>query len=196
LEPVRERIWDPALRSFHWLLAAAVTTSWVLGEFGPDVMTFHFWSGYVIIGLLTFRLIWGLAGPRSARFASFVAGPGRTLGYVRRFVSAEPSHWPGHSPLGGWAVVAILVLLAAQVTTGLLADPEDYVNVGPLAHLVDADANRMASAWHDVIAKTILAFVVLHLAVMLWYRLRKGEDLVGPMLHGWKPVRGPDREKS
>ena len=187
-KPREERIWDPALRIFHWVLAAAVLTSWGLGEYGPNIMTLHFWCGYLIIALLVFRLVWGVVGPRPARFASFVAGPVTTIRYLGHFLSAKPSHWPGHSPMGGWAVVAILCLLAAQVTTGLLADPEDFVNVGPLAHLVDAAGNRQASAWHEIGASLILGFVVVHLAVMAWYRLRKGEDLIKPMLTGRKLV--------
>ena len=75
-EPRQEKIWDPATRLFHWALVVAFTTSFLMGEFGPNIMTIHFWSGYVIIGLLCFRLVWGVLGPRPARFSSFVRGPG------------------------------------------------------------------------------------------------------------------------
>jgi len=68
------QIWDPALRAFHWLLVLAVTGGWLLGHFGPLKMTLHFWAGYTVAALLVFRLIWGLIGPRNARFVTFIKG--------------------------------------------------------------------------------------------------------------------------
>ena len=191
-EATEVRVWDPLLRLFHWLLAAAVTTSFFLGEFGPNIMTLHFWCGYLVIGLLVFRIVWGFVGPRPARFASFVPGPRGVLTYAGTIFSRKPSHWPGHNPLGALSVIAMLTLLAAQVTTGLFADPEDFVNVGPLAHHVDAAMNRKASVWHERIAWTLVALVVLHVAVICWYRFWKREDLIGPMIHGRKWVRRRD----
>ena len=196
-EPRQEKIWDPATRLFHWALVVAFTTSFVMGEFGPAIMTIHFWSGYVIIGLLCFRLVWGVFGPRPARFTSFVRGPRVILGYLGHAGARQPSHWPGHNPIGALSVLAMLALLAAQVTTGMLADPEDFVNVGPLAHLVDEAMNRKASVWHERIAYALLVLVVLHILVMLFYRFWKGEDLIGPMIHGRKWVRRDgDRPKT
>lgn len=58
-----KRIWDPLLRSFHWLFAGAVILAWGLGQWGPAIMTLHYYVGYLVIGLLVFRLIWGLVGP-------------------------------------------------------------------------------------------------------------------------------------
>ena len=187
-EPRQEKIWDIGTRLFHWCLVIAFTTSFLMGEFGPNIMTIHFWSGYVIIGLVVFRLIWGVVGPRPARFSSFVRGPGAVLAYARHAGQRRPSYWPGHNPLGALSVIALLALLAAQVTTGLLADPEDYVNVGPLAHMVDSATNRKASVWHERIAYTLLALVAVHVAVILFYRFWKREDLIGPMIHGRKWV--------
>lgn len=190
--PVERRIWDPLLRIFHWALVAAFATSFVLGEFGPNIMTLHFWSGYVICGLLTFRLIWGLFGPKHARFTDFIAGPGQVARYMRHLPERSPSYWPGHNPLGGLAVVALLMLLVAQVTTGLLADPEDFINQGPLAHLVPADINRKASAWHETIGLVLLGLIALHVAVIVFYRIWKREDLIRPMITGRKKVRPRD----
>lgn len=183
------KVWDPALRLFHWLLVLAFATSYLLGEFGPNIMTWHFWSGYVICGLLAFRLIWGLIGPRPARFASFVTGPGKALSYAKSLPSRRPSHWPGHNPLGGWSVVAMLALLLGQVLTGLVADPEDYINTGPLAGYFPAWVNRTGSALHETISSLLLILILLHVGVILFYKYWKREDLIGPMLHGRKWVR-------
>ncbi len=185
----RVRLWDPALRVFHWALTALFAASWLLGEFGPPIMTLHFWSGYAICALLAFRFLWGLVGPRPARFASFVRGPAAVARYAGGVAARKPSHWPGHNPLGGWAVAAMLLLLVAQVGTGLLSDPEDYINVGPVAGLVSDDLNRAATAWHHRIGDVLIGLVGLHVAAIAFYRLWKREDLIRPMIDGWKTVR-------
>lgn len=186
--PREVRLWDVGTRGFHWALVICFTASWILGEFGPSIMTLHFYSGYAICALLAFRLVWGVVGPRPARFASFVAGPGRVLTYMATIGRRAPSHWPGHNPLGGISVVALLVLLVAQVATGLVSDPEDYINVGPLAEWVPIGIRRSATAWHETIAWALLGLVALHVAVIAFYRVWKGEDLIGPMIHGRKKV--------
>jgi cytochrome b len=152
-------------------------------------MTLHFWSGYVIAGLLVFRLIWGLIGPQPARFASFLRPPGEVLRYAVHVWRREPSHWHGHNPMGGWWVAACLIVLVLQVLTGLIADPEDFVNVGPWASYVSAGMNRWATAMHDTLSGVLLALVGLHIAAVVFYRLWKREDLVRPMIHGKKKVR-------
>lgn len=185
----RVRIWDPALRAFHWLLAVLVIANWLLGKFGPNIMTLHFWLGYSIVALLAFRLIWGIIGPESARFSSLFHHPRSVTGYLRDMVKREPSHWPGHNPLGALAVIAMLLVLIWQVGTGLIADPDDFVNVGPLADKVGSDVATKADAWHALGADLILIFVLMHIAAILFYRIWKNEDLIRPMLTGWKWVR-------
>lgn len=191
--PLREvTLWDPWLRLFHWALAFFVIAAWCLGQFGPSRMVLHFWCGYVVAGLLLFRLIWGFVGPAPARFAQFLRGPGAIGGYLRGLFLRQPSHWPGHNPLGALSVIAMLAVLAAQVTSGLISDPDDYVNVGPLASWVDSTTRSRAVGWHGIGANLVLILVLLHVAVILFYRVWKREDLVRPMLTGRKQVRGGD----
>lgn len=189
-DPAREQmIWDPLLRGFHWSLALFVTAAWLLGKFGPASMVLHFWCGYVVTGLLAFRLLWGFVGPETARFSHFLRGPGSIADYMRSFFLREPSNWPGHNPLGGLSVIAMLAVLAAQVSSGLISDPDDFINVGPLASYVSAATRTKAVGWHDLGANLVLILVGLHLATILYYRLWKREDLVRPMLTGRKQVR-------
>lgn len=185
----KRRVWDPLLRGFHWLLAALVILAWCLGKFGPIKMTLHFWCGYTIAGLLIFRLIWGFVGPEPARFSSLLHGPGATFTYLRRMFLRQPSYWPGHNPLGALSVIAMIAVLAAQVTSGLISDPDDFINVGPLASYVSSATRTRAVGAHTVGATAILILVVLHVAVILFYRFWKREDLIHPMVTGWKWVR-------
>lgn len=198
-EIVELPVWDPALRAYHWLLAFCVTGAWLLGKLGPSLglvkMTLHFWFGYMVIALLVFRLVWGLAGPRPARFAHFVRGPGAVLSYAGAMFRREPSYWFGHNPLGALSVLAMLAALCAQVATGLIADPEDFINTGPLAAQVSTAASRKAAGAHAAMSSIIALLVVLHVAVILFYRFWKREDLVRPMLHGRKLVRLRERDR-
>ncbi|MFN3614503.1 MAG: cytochrome b/b6 domain-containing protein [Rubrimonas sp.] len=185
----RIRLWDPALRVCHWALAAAVAAGWVLGKWGPGIMTWHFYVGYLVAGLLAFRLTWGLAGPRSARFGSFLRGPREVAAYAATLPRRQPSRWRGHNPLGGWASALLLALLAAQVGTGLVADADDYLNRGPFAGAVSRQTALAAAGWHVTLSRVVLAMVALHLAAIAFYAVWKRENLVRPMLDGWKIVR-------
>ncbi|MDT8857304.1 cytochrome b/b6 domain-containing protein [Paracoccaceae bacterium Fryx2] len=183
------RLWDPFLRLFHWALLVAVVAAWGLGKFGPNVMTLHFWLGYAVAGLLAFRVVWGLIGPPSARFGSLFYRPATMLGYLRKLARRSPSHWRGHNPLGGLFVAALLLVLLAQVATGLFADPEDYMNAGPLAGYAGIDMARTALAWHGLLGTVLLIMVGVHVAAIVGYKVWKHEDLIRPMITGRKRVR-------
>lgn len=185
----RVRIWDRGLRLFHWALVICVVTGWVLGRFGPSIMTLHFYFGYAVIGLVVFRLIWGLVGPLPARFVHFIYGPASTLRYLRGIRARKPSYWPGHNPVGALSVFALLAILIFQTTTGLFSDPDDYINVGPLADTVDSSTAQFMNRLHYRGSLAILALVGLHLGAIAFYKLWKREDLVRPMITGWKLVK-------
>ncbi|MCW8843195.1 MAG: cytochrome b/b6 domain-containing protein [Rhodobacteraceae bacterium] len=184
-----EKTWDIGTRLFHWALVICVGAAWGLGKFGPNIMTLHFYFGYAVIALLVFRVVWGLVGPAPVRFASFLYGPRTTLRYLSTLGQRKPSYWPGHNPVGALSVFAILAVLIMQVSTGLFADPDDYINVGPFADLVSSKANRTATFLHNRIALAILILVILHIAAIVFYKRFKGEDLITPMFTGWKKVR-------
>ncbi|TKW63615.1 MAG: cytochrome B [Paracoccus denitrificans] len=183
------KLWDPLLRGFHWILAFLVVAAWLLGNYGPDSMKLHFWCGYAVAFLLAFRLIWGFVGPAPARFASFLRGPKAIGDYVGHMFLRQPSHWPGHNPLGALSVIAMLAALVAQVLSGMMSESENFVDVGPLAGYVSSSTRETAMDYHEFGANLILVLVLLHVAVILFYRVWKREDLVGPMIHGQKRVR-------
>jgi len=183
------KVWDPVVRSFHWLLVLAFAGAWGLGEWGPNQMTWHFYFGYVIVGLVGVRLIWGFVGTRNARFSSFLFGPGKVVAYLRHLPSREPSNWIGHNPMGGWSVFLILGLLIAQVATGLMSDPKDYINVGPLAQYVPDSLSDLSVKLHNIISTLLLIVVGVHVAAILFYKRWKGENLVAPMITGKKVIK-------
>ncbi|MFW5911056.1 MAG: cytochrome b/b6 domain-containing protein [Thiohalospira sp.] len=179
----RVKVWDLPVRLFHWLLVAAFALSWYSGEQGLEWVDVHVWSGYTIITLVGFRLLWGLAGSETARFSNFLHGPRQVLAYLRGWLRGE-GHTLGHNPAGGWMVLVMLVLLLAQGITGLFATDDIFFD-GPLGGWVGSDIQGWLTGWHKANFDVLLALIALHLLAILAYRLR-GEDLVRPMISGYK----------
>lgn len=178
-------MWDLPLRLFHWLLVATLAGSWLTQELGVQYMDWHIRLGYLAIGLVVFRLLWGFLGPRHARFSSFLHSPGAALHYARSWASGTVPVWAGHNPLGAWAVCAMLLLTAVQGASGLF-NSDDILWSGPWhAAVPTAFADRMS--WlHDFNFKLLLGLAGLHLAAIAAYWLRLRIDLVTAMITGRK----------
>ncbi|MYL97275.1 Ni/Fe-hydrogenase 1 b-type cytochrome subunit [Novosphingobium sp. FGD1] len=199
--PATARIWDPTIRLFHWLLVALLAFSWWSGE--QHDMERHRLSGYAILTLLVFRLFWGFAGPRTARFASFVRGPRAVFAYVRELGSRKGHAADGHNPLGGWSVVALLAAIALMVGAGLFASDVDGIESGPLATYVSFEQSEAAASLHEAVFNVLLALTAVHILAVLFYLVWKRQNLVRPMLTGrrlaeegetvadlgWSPIR-------
>lgn len=179
---VRIAVWDLPLRLFHWLLVASVSAAIVTGQLGGNWMVWHGRAGLAIIGLLVFRLLWGVVGSRHARFASFVPGPRTLQAYLRR-------QWQGvgHNPLGALSVLAMLGVLAVQAVLGLWAN-DDIAYTGPLAERISTELSSRLTHWHHLIADGLLFLLGAHLLAIVLHRLLKRDNLVGPMLTGHKEV--------
>ncbi len=178
------RIWDLPTRIFHWVLAASVVALVVTAKIGGNAMEWHLRLGHGVLALLVFRIIWGLIGGRWSRFAAFVYSPMRVLRYVRG--TPHPQDSIGHSPLGALSVFALLAVLVAQVSTGLLSDDE-IAFAGPLTRFVSNAWVGQATWYHKEVGQyLVLGLVGLHVLAILFYTLARKQRLVGPMLHGDK----------
>ena len=191
--PVGERVvrvWDLPTRLFHWALVVALIAQVITGKIGGAAMTWHFRIGYCIFALIVFRLVWGFVGGHWSRFASFIYGPARVLRYLRNRHAAGDLFHVGHNPLGSASVFAMLAILIVQVATGLIGDDE-IANVGPLNRFVSTATGLAATAWHKGAGfGIILVLVVLHILAIVFYRVRKKQDLIGPMFSGDKRLPG------
>lgn len=180
--PATTRIWDPTIRLFHWLLVALLAFSWWSGE--QHDMERHRFSGYAILALLVFRVFWGFAGPRTARFSNFVRGPGAVMNYVKQMGARRGHAADGHNPLGGWSVVAMLAALALMVGAGLFASDVDGIESGPLAAWISFDQSETAADLHGTVFNVILALTALHVLAVMFYLVWKRQNLIRPMLTG------------
>jgi cytochrome b len=157
-------------------------------------MEWHFRFGYCVFTLLAFRVIWGFTGGHWSRFASFAYPPHQILNYLRTGGSAN--HKVGHNPLGALSVFAMLGVLLLQVASGLMSDDEISAS-GPLVRWVSSNWVSLATWYHKDVGKTILiVLVITHLLAIMFYRLRKNENLVLPMITGDKLLEHEVRPSS
>lgn len=179
------RVWDLPTRVFHWALVACVLSLVVTGKVGGAWIDWHARFGYAVLTLLLFRLVWGVIGGRWSRFASFIYSPSSVINYLKG--RAHPDHLIGHNPLGAGSVFAMLVVLGAQVGTGLVSDDEISFT-GPLNRFVSSAKGLQATWYHKEVGQGLLiGLVVLHIAAILFYLWKKKDNLIKPMVSGDKP---------
>ena len=189
----RRKIWDPVVRLWHWILVIVVTTGWCFGEFMSfATIRWHFYCGYAVLGLVAFRIIWGLVGPAPAKLRTWLPSPSAISSYLRGITKREPSGTPGHNPLGALSILAMMTMLTLQAASGLFIESDDLFDEGPLAHLVSGETSDRLHSLHGILATGILAIVALHLAAILFYLVWKKENLIKPMISGWKLVRSDE----
>jgi cytochrome b len=178
----RMRVWDFPLRAFHWLLVAAVAAAVVTGQIGGNLIDWHGRMGALVLGLIVFRILWGFLGSTYARFARFLPRPSAIWAYVT-------GHWRGigHNPLGALSVLAILAVVATLAVTGLFAN-DDIAFQGPLFGMVTKDFSDSMTAIHSGAFNALVALIGLHVAAIIFYARARGDNLVIPMITGYKSV--------
>ena len=174
----RVLLWDLPLRVFHWSLVASVTAAIVTGELGGSWMAWHGRAGLAIVGLLVFRVVWGVVGSATSRFTQFAPTPASVLRYLR-------GRWRGvgHNPLGALSVFGLLGLLALQAGTGLFGN-DDIAFAGPLNHLVDDTLGSRVTGWHRLLADGLFVLIGLHLLAIVFHVAVKRHRLIRPMITG------------
>lgn len=164
-------VWDLPVRLFHWLLALSFAGAWLTAE-SERYRDVHVMLGYTLLGLIAFRLIWGLTGTRYARFAQFVRSPAAAVRYLKSLLSSQPEHHVGHNPAGA---IAILLLLALGIATGVS---------GWLTY------NELGGEWleegHELFAGLMLGLVGIHVAGVIVGSLAHRENLARAMVTGYK----------
>lgn len=180
-------VWDLPTRLTHWSFVICIAVSWWTGE--QRLMDWHRYSGYTMLGLLVFRIYWGIAGSSTARFARFLSGPRAVLAHLR-LPREQRVRNVGHTPLGSWSVVVLLVAMIVQVTLGLFATDIDGLESGPLSHLVSFDGGRVFAEAHELSFDVLIVLAVVHVVAIVFYLFYDRNDLTSPMLSGRKHVAG------
>lgn len=187
------KVWDIPTRLFHWILVALFIFLIVSGE-SDDLMEFHFYAGYILAGLILFRVIWGFLGTRYARFSSFRLNPLEAISYTKGLIKSEHTSHYGHTPAGSFMVVLLLLMLVVQVLTGMMST-DDIIWNGPLYSYVDDDTAGLAGEVHEIIQLLLQIMVGVHVLAIIIYKIKFKEALVPAMLHGKKLKHGDEPER-
>jgi cytochrome b len=191
------KVWDLPTRLFHWAMVACLAVSYVsvtLAD-GPHAATYmevHIVSGEILLGLVVFRLIWGFLGSETARFAGFLRSPAAALRHLADMRVKEPDDQVGHNAAGGWMVIALLLLLALQIGSGLFSN-NDSLTEGPLAQFVSKDNSDLLSTLHGFNFNLLVAALAVHLGAIALYAVLKGHRLTPPMITGKKRLPAATR---
>jgi len=176
-------IWDLPLRIFHWSFAVVILAGWYTAEQGADLVEIHMKLGFVAIGLLIFRVLWGVIGPKHARFSQFLPSPKKLLSYLRN--SSSQKTIPGHNPLGAMMVVLMILLISVQAISGLFID-DDVFSSGPYYGSISNELEKIMRFLHHNTFDFMIAAIGLHLAAVAYYWRVKKQNLVLPMITGKK----------
>jgi len=172
--PAEVKVWDPVVRLFHWSLVALFALAFATGD---EIARLHIAAGYAIAALLAVRLVWGLVGPRHARFGNFVRGPRETLSYLRDMARNAASRHLGHNPAGGAMIVALLTVLAATCATGYMMTTDAYWGAKWVEHI------------HEAFANLAVGLVAFHVGGIVVASFAHRENLVKAMITGRKRSR-------
>jgi cytochrome b len=172
-------IWDPLVRLFHWSLVAGFTANALILD---DESKAHEVVGYVVVGLVLFRILWGLVGTRHARFADFPPSPAAAVGQVKDIATGRETAHAGHSPLGALMIYNLLAVMLAIGATGYMMTTTAYWGVEWVE-----EAHETLVVWAEI-------SVVLHIAAVIWESRRTGVNLARSMITGKKSFPGPVHE--
>jgi cytochrome b len=175
------RIWDLPTRLFHWGFSLAVIGAIVTDLL--DEIVWHSYCGYTALVLVVFRIIWGFIGPRHARFSSFVP----SASALKDFIKGKAFTSFGHNPLGALSVIAILLIVLVQASSGLFADDEISFQ-GPLTKYVAENVVKLMNQIHATNHLLVYGIVALHLLAIFYYQWKKKNNLIGPMIYGDKEI--------
>lgn len=179
------KVWDPLVRLFHWTLVTAFVICYAVED---ELIDLHVFTGYLIGGLVVFRLLWGMVGTRHARFSDFVRRPNEVLTYGKSILSWHPQRYLGHNPAGGAMVIVMLVALAATTLTGVATYGMES-SAGPMAGWFTGWGHIIGEVFeelHELLANFTLLLVVVHVGGVLLTSLQHGENLVLAMVTGKK----------
>jgi cytochrome b len=178
-------VWDPLVRLFHWSLLGAFLTSWLTQE---EQYNLHLQAGYLTLGLICFRILWGLVGTRHARFSDFIYGPRTIHDYLKSLLGGGAERFIGHNPAGGAMILALLLGLLTVTVSGIALDGAENWS-GPMAEMNLYRHLELIQTTHELSTDLLLILIVLHLLGVLHASLAHRENLVLAMITGRKRAK-------
>lgn len=169
----RHPVWDPFVRIFHWTLVLAFAANALLTD--PE-SNLHEWVGYIALGLVGLRLIWGVIGARHARFSDFIPTPAAIMRQLQDMATGRHRIHLGHTPLGALMIFNLLATLLAIGATGYLMTTNAFWGV------------KWVKEMHEVFVVWAEISVVAHVGAVIFESMRTGVNLPRAMVSGVKSV--------
>lgn len=185
-------VWDLPVRLFHWLLVISLLGAWYTSDGERDLLNYHLKIGYFILGLILFRIIWGIFGTKYALFSQFIPTRHELICYLQKLKQKPNYNTIGHNPLGGLMVVLMLSLVLSQAISGLFMN-DDIFTSGPYYESVSSSVQKFMSLIHHNVFDVIIIISILHISAICYYLLVKKINLIVPMFTGYK---SSDNEKN
>ncbi|MDH5386935.1 MAG: cytochrome b/b6 domain-containing protein [Gammaproteobacteria bacterium] len=201
-------VWDILVRIFHWSLVLAFTIAYLSEDEFEDL---HVYAGYVVLGLICFRVVWGFIGSRYARFSNFIYSFAEIKAYLSSLLAKNPKHYLGHNPAGGVMIIALLLSLFAATLSGVkvygvqgygpLADNGFEISIisesqahGDNKHDDEKSGTKKEESaeeefWeeiHEFFSNFTLLLIFIHIAGVVVASRVHGENLVRAMITGKK----------
>lgn len=195
------RIWDILVRLFHWGLVITFSIAYISGE---EESAIHIYSGYSVLGLISFRVIWGLIGTKYARFTNFIYNKSAVIKYLKSLLTGKPEYYAGHNPAAGWMVIALLLSLFLTTLSGLqlyaveeglgpFANNLPEIQLISTAYADNNEDNGKGGFWgefwefiHEAFANFTLLLVLIHISGVLLSSLLHRENMIKAMITGNK----------
>jgi cytochrome b len=181
-------VWDLPVRSFHWLLVLSLISSWYTSDGERGLIEYHLKIGYFTLGLVLFRIIWGILGTQYAKFSQFFPTKQALKSYLSNFKNDNSYNTVGHNPLGGLMVLFMLTLVLLQAISGLFMN-DDVFTTGPYFESVGSSTQKLMSFIHNNVFDVIIVVSLIHISAVLYYLLAKKINLIVPMITGYKLLK-------
>ena len=188
------KVWDLPLRIFHWLLVAGFFIAYLTED---DLLDVHVWAGYLVFGLLIFRLIWGFIGNDYARFSNFLCSPLQSFKYIKEVAAFRAKRYLGHNPAGAAMIVFLLLSLLMTTFSGFAVYGADQ-GAGPFAG-IGPQHEELWEEVHEFFANFTLFLVAIHVLGVVVESILHKESLVKAMLTGYKKrimTDSPDKSEN
>jgi len=188
------RVWDIWIRVFHWLLVAAICFLLISGETGFLFFDWHRKIGECVLVLLLFRLIWSFFGSSNSSLVGLFVNPLKALSHIAQLLRGSAPQTRGHNAAGGWAIIIMLLAISFQAVSGFFIADEDELIEGYFYGALSSGTSEQLLQLHHLNAKLILALVAIHVAMVFFYLLRAGHNLIKPMITGnmhWRSNEPP-----
>lgn len=179
------KVWDPLVRIFHWTLVLAFMIAYITEE---DFLPIHTFAGYTLLGLIAFRIIWGLIGTRHARFSDFIYSPATIKQFLKDTMSLKAKRYLGHNPAGGAMILMMIISLLITSISGIAVYGAEE-QLGPMAGWFSHGFwGEAFEELHEFFANFSLLLILIHVSGVIIESLIHKENLVRSMITGMKPL--------